>query len=198
MLFAATVADICAYRVLVSHDHHFQAFVVRADQPQHTVITIKHTCVFFLSKIVLYCVSKPSLSVWVTVYLLRYVRESNGQVQKPSLFVLINCLMKGSHAGLMRVDLLQVPDWSKDNAAGRKILQHHDLQVFESTLRLEGGSIHTDGQGCVLTHFSCCLFPNVLLSCCPALPLPFLPAHPLTSPLALLSLSHLWLPLSHP
>ena len=42
---------------------------------------------------------------------------------------------------------MQVPDWTKDNAAGRKILQHHDLEVFESPLHLEGGSIHSDGQG---------------------------------------------------
>ena len=43
--------------------------------------------------------------------------------------------------------VVQVPDWTKDNAAGRKILQHHGLQVFESPIHLEGGSIHTDGEG---------------------------------------------------
>ena len=42
---------------------------------------------------------------------------------------------------------MQVPDWTKDNAAGRKILQHHGLEVFEAPLHLEGGSIHTDGEG---------------------------------------------------
>lgn len=47
----------------------------------------------------------------------------------------------------MVVDLVQLPDWSDDNAAGRHILEHHDLEVFESTLRMEGGSIHTDGEG---------------------------------------------------
>lgn len=41
-----------------------------------------------------------------------------------------------------------MPDWTKDNAAGRLILQHHGLEVFESSLHLEGGSIHTDGEGC--------------------------------------------------
>ncbi len=45
------------------------------------------------------------------------------------------------------VMVMQVPDWTKDNAAGRKILQHHGLQVFESPIHLEGGSIHTDGEG---------------------------------------------------
>lgn len=45
--------------------------------------------------------------------------------------------------------LVKVPDWTKDNAAGRLILQHHGLEVFESPLHLEGGSIHTDGEGYV-------------------------------------------------
>ena len=45
--------------------------------------------------------------------------------------------------------MLQVPDWTKDSAAGRLILQHHGLEVFESSLHLEGGSIHTDGEGYV-------------------------------------------------
>ena len=45
------------------------------------------------------------------------------------------------------VMVMQVPDWTKDNAAGRKILQHHGLQVFEAPIHLEGGSIHTDGEG---------------------------------------------------
>ncbi len=51
-----------------------------------------------------------------------------------------NCCQSGSM-------VMQVPDWTKDNAAGRKILQHHGLQVFESPIHLEGGSIHTDGEG---------------------------------------------------
>ena len=42
----------------------------------------------------------------------------------------------------------QVPDWSRDNAAGRTALQLAGLEVFESTLHLEGGSIHVDGEGC--------------------------------------------------
>ncbi len=60
--------------------------------------------------------------------------------------------LKASAVVLTVVVLMQVPDWTKDNAAGRKILQHHDLEVFESPLHLEGGSIHSDGQGCVLSN----------------------------------------------
>ena len=45
-----------------------------------------------------------------------------------------------------------MPDWSKDNAAGRTALQLAGLEVFESALHLEGGSIHVDGEGCAL----CC------------------------------------------
>lgn len=41
----------------------------------------------------------------------------------------------------------QVPDWTKDNAAGRLALQMAGLEVFESPLHLEGGSIHADGEG---------------------------------------------------
>ena len=48
---------------------------------------------------------------------------------------------------LVAAVFLQVPDWTKDNAAGRKILQHHGLEVFEAPIHLEGGSIHTDGEG---------------------------------------------------
>lgn len=46
--------------------------------------------------------------------------------------------------------LRQVPDWSKDNAAGRTALELAGLEVFECALHLEGGSIHVDGEGCVL------------------------------------------------
>ena len=48
---------------------------------------------------------------------------------------------------VIHVCVWQVPDWTKDNAAGRKILQHHGMEVFESPIHLEGGSIHTDGEG---------------------------------------------------
>ncbi len=40
-----------------------------------------------------------------------------------------------------------MPNWDKDYNAGRMILEHYDLPVFECPLHLEGGSIHSDGQG---------------------------------------------------
>ena len=45
-----------------------------------------------------------------------------------------------------------MPDWSKDAAAGKLILERAGLEVFHSPLHLEGGSIHTDGEGCVSRH----------------------------------------------
>ena len=41
-----------------------------------------------------------------------------------------------------------MPDWDKDAAAGKLILERAGLEVFHSPLHLEGGSIHTDGEGC--------------------------------------------------
>ena len=40
-----------------------------------------------------------------------------------------------------------MPDWEKDYEAGRAILKVNDLPVFECPLHLEGGSIHSDGEG---------------------------------------------------
>ncbi|KIY93486.1 agmatine deiminase [Monoraphidium neglectum] len=40
-----------------------------------------------------------------------------------------------------------MPNWDKDYAAGRAVLEHYGLPVFECPLHLEGGSIHSDGQG---------------------------------------------------
>ena len=58
-------------------------------------------------------------------------------------------------------DDLQVPDWSKDNAAGRRILEHNGAPVFEVPgFRLEGGSIHTDGQGTLIATEQCLLHPS--------------------------------------
>ncbi len=50
----------------------------------------------------------------------------------------------------------QVPDWSRDNAAGRAALQMAGLEVFESALHLEGGSIHVDGEGCAACRSCSC------------------------------------------
>ncbi|KAL0020071.1 hypothetical protein WJX79_003089 [Trebouxia sp. C0005] len=68
-----------------------------------------------------------------------------------------------SYGGTIKKQLgmpTQVPDWTKDNAAGRKILQHHGLQVFEAPIHLEGGSIHTDGEGTLICTEECLLHPS--------------------------------------
>ena len=89
--------------------------------------------------------------------------------------------MKKRHAGLMAADLVQVPDWSKDNAAGRRILQHHDMEFFECNLHLEGGSIHTDGEG-YLRSLLTFPFPFQSLFCCqPCILDPLHPPSPLTT-----------------
>ena len=40
-----------------------------------------------------------------------------------------------------------MPNWDKDAAAGRAVLEQYGLPVFECPIHLEGGSIHSDGQG---------------------------------------------------
>lgn len=40
-----------------------------------------------------------------------------------------------------------MPNWEKDYNAGRLVLEQYDLPVFECPLHLEGGSIHSDGEG---------------------------------------------------
>lgn len=53
---------------------------------------------------------------------------------------------------------VQVPDWTKDNAAGRLICERVGIPVFEVPgFRLEGGSIHTDGQGTLICTEQCLL-----------------------------------------
>lgn len=74
-----------------------------------------------------------------------------------------------------------MPNWDADAAAGKLILERAGLEVFHSPLHLEGGSIHTDGEGCV-RH----LKPYTLPACLPAAmwlsgdsltPLPFSVTH---------------------
>jgi agmatine deiminase len=40
-----------------------------------------------------------------------------------------------------------MPEWQKDYDAGRKLLEINNLPVFECPIHLEGGSIHSDGEG---------------------------------------------------
>jgi agmatine deiminase len=50
-----------------------------------------------------------------------------------------------------------MPNWDKDFNAGRLVLEHYDLPVFECPLHLEGGSIHSDGEGTLLVTEECLL-----------------------------------------
>ncbi len=50
--------------------------------------------------------------------------------------------------------------WDLDNEVAPKILDHYDIQRFDAPLVMEGGSIHTDGEGTILTTEECLLNPN--------------------------------------
>ncbi|KAL4420392.1 hypothetical protein ABPG75_010048 [Micractinium tetrahymenae] len=39
-------------------------------------------------------------------------------------------------------------DWAVDYDAGRKLIEHTGSRVFEAPIHIEGGSIHSDGEGC--------------------------------------------------
>jgi agmatine deiminase len=53
-----------------------------------------------------------------------------------------------------------MPDFSKDYEAGRALLASNGLPVFEAPLHLEGGSIHSDGQGTLVVTEECLLDPS--------------------------------------
>ncbi len=53
-----------------------------------------------------------------------------------------------------------MPNWDKDVAAGRALLTTNGLPVFEAPLHLEGGSIHSDGQGTMVVTEECLLDPS--------------------------------------
>ena len=50
--------------------------------------------------------------------------------------------------------------WDQDELVARKVLEIERLPRYEAPLVLEGGSIHSDGQGTLLTTESCLLHPN--------------------------------------
>lgn len=52
------------------------------------------------------------------------------------------------------------PDWSHDVLIGRKILEVERVPRFPHTMVLEGGSIHVDGEGTVITTEECLLNEN--------------------------------------
>ncbi|CAL8460755.1 g286 [Coccomyxa elongata] len=53
-----------------------------------------------------------------------------------------------------------MPNWDKDFEAGRALLTSNGLPVFEAPLHLEGGSIHSDGQGTMVVTEECLLDPS--------------------------------------
>ena len=50
--------------------------------------------------------------------------------------------------------------WDQDELVARKVLDIERLPRYEAPLILEGGSIHSDGQGTLLTTESCLLHPS--------------------------------------
>lgn len=50
--------------------------------------------------------------------------------------------------------------WDLDNQVAPEILKHLGIEKFDAPLVMEGGSIHTDGEGTLLTTEECLLNPN--------------------------------------
>jgi len=50
--------------------------------------------------------------------------------------------------------------WDKDNGVAIKVLQHEKIDRYKTSLILEGGSVHTDGDGTLITTEECLLNPN--------------------------------------
>ena len=53
-----------------------------------------------------------------------------------------------------------MPDFRKDYEAGRTLLTMNGLPCFEAPLHLEGGSIHSDGEGTLVVTEECLLDPS--------------------------------------
>ncbi|XKY07400.1 agmatine deiminase family protein [Dickeya ananatis] len=51
-------------------------------------------------------------------------------------------------------------DWSRDENVAAQVLAYHGDARYVAPLILEGGSIHTDGEGTLLTTAECLLNPN--------------------------------------
>lgn len=53
-----------------------------------------------------------------------------------------------------------MPDWTHDYNAGRKIIELCGHKVFEAPIKIEGGSIHSDGEGTLVVTEECLLHPS--------------------------------------
>ena len=62
--------------------------------------------------------------------------------------------------GLLQGRPAMMPDFQKDYEAGRRLLSDNGLPVFEAPIHLEGGSIHSDGQGTMVVTEECLLDPS--------------------------------------
>ncbi|KAL4860240.1 Agmatine deiminase [Chlorella vulgaris] len=51
-------------------------------------------------------------------------------------------------------------DWSVDYEAGRKLIESTGSKVFEAPIHIEGGSIHSDGEGTLVVTEECLLHPS--------------------------------------
>jgi len=50
--------------------------------------------------------------------------------------------------------------WDKDGRVARQVLEHEKIDRYKACIILEGGSIHTDGDGTLITTQECLLNPN--------------------------------------
>ena len=50
--------------------------------------------------------------------------------------------------------------WNKDDGVAMKVLKHGKIDRYKANIILEGGSIHTDGEGTLITTEECLLNPN--------------------------------------
>ena len=50
--------------------------------------------------------------------------------------------------------------WDLDDEVAPKILENYNIKKFDAPLVMEGGSLHTDGEGTLLTTEECLLNPN--------------------------------------
>mgnify|MGYP001619521399 FL=1 len=53
-----------------------------------------------------------------------------------------------------------LPSWEKDKQVGQKILETEQMDGYKQDMVLEGGSIHTDGDGTLITTEECLLHPT--------------------------------------